>query len=184
MNSKKLMAGFSHITNYAQKLSEGTDFVRPTISTQKASDPKDSLIKMLKGELMKTKNLLSCSDRNRAVLQQRLDDTKQRCSSLQYSYESLVKQHQDLQLAHQELAAKSLVLAKQWQLLRDQKAQAAPMWRQPQLHRRIMSWDNYHWLSSLKGYSGWNSRLLMIVLFNNDRFLLWGFANRSLINCT
>ena len=122
------MAGFSHITNYAHKLSEETDFMRPVISTQKPSDPnKDSPIKMLKGELMKTKNLLSCSDRNRAVLQQRLDDTKQRCSSLQYSYESLVKQHQDLQLAHQELAAKSLVLAKQWQLLRDQKAQAAPM---------------------------------------------------------
>ena len=97
MNSKKLMAGFSHITNYAQELSEGTDFVRPMISTQKASDPKkDSLIKMLKGELMKTKNLLSCSDRNRVILQQRLDDTKQRCSSLQSSYESLVKQHQDL----------------------------------------------------------------------------------------
>ena len=128
MNSKKLMAGFSHITNYAQELSEGTDFVRPMISTQKASDPKkDSLIKMLKGELMKTKNLLSCSDRNRAILQQRLDDTKQRCSSLQSSYESLVKQHQDLQLAHQALASKSLVLAKQWQLLRDQKAQATPM---------------------------------------------------------
>ena len=128
MNSKKLMAGFSHITNYAQKLSEGTDFVRPMISTQKAGDPKkDSLIKMLKGELMKTKNLLSCSDRNRAILQQRLDDTKQRCSSLQSSYESLVKQHQDLQLAHQALASKSLVLAKQWQLLRDQKAQATPM---------------------------------------------------------
>ena len=128
MNSKKLMAGFSHITNYAQELSEGTDFVRLMISTQKASDPKkDSLIKMLKGELMKTKNLLSCSDRNRAILQQRLDDTKQRCSSLQSSYESLVKQHQDLQLAHQTLASKSLVLAKQWQLLRDQKAQATPM---------------------------------------------------------
>ena len=88
---------------------------------------KDSRIKMLKGELMKTKKLLSCSDRNRAILQQRLDDTKQRCSSLQSSYESLVKQHQDLQLAHQALASKSLVLAKQWQLLRDQKAQAAPM---------------------------------------------------------
>ena len=127
MNSKKLMAGFSHITNYAQKLSEGTDFVRPTISTQKASDPKDSLVKMLKGELMKTKNLLSCSDRNRVILQQRLDDTKKRCSSLQSSYESLLKQHQDLQLAHQALASKSLVLAKQWQLLRDQKAQATPM---------------------------------------------------------
>ena len=127
MNSKKLMAGFSHITNYAQKLSEGTDFVRPMISTQKASDPKkDSLIKKLKGELMKTKNLLSCSDRNRAILQQRLDDTKQRCSSLQSSYESLVKQHQDLQLAHQALASKSLFLTKQWQLLRDKKAQATP----------------------------------------------------------
>ena len=127
MNSKKLMAGFSHITNYAQGLSEGTDFVRPMISTQKASDPKkDSLIKKLKGELMKTKNLLSCSDRNRVILQQRLDDTKQRCSSLQSSYESLVKQHQDLQLAHQALASKSLVLAKKWQLLRDKKAQATP----------------------------------------------------------
>jgi hypothetical protein len=87
----------------------------------------DSRIKMLKGELMKAKKLLSCSDRNRAILQQRLDDTKQRCSSLQSSYESLVKQHHDLQLAHQALASKSLVLAKQWQLLRDQKAQAAPM---------------------------------------------------------
>ena len=122
MNSKKLMAGFSHITNYAQELSEGTDFVRPMISDPK----KDSLIKMLKGELMKTKNLLSCSDRNRVILQQRLDDTKQRCSSLQSSYESLVKQHQDLQLAHQALASKSLVLAKKWQLLRDKKAQATP----------------------------------------------------------
>ena len=122
------MAGFSHFTKYANKLSEETDFMRPLMSTQKPSDPKkDSLIKMLKGELMKTKNLLSCSDRNRAILQQRLDDAKQRCSSLQSSYESLVKQHQDLQLAHQALASKSLVLAKQWQLLRDQKAQATPM---------------------------------------------------------
>ena len=122
------MAGFSRITDYANKLSEETDFIRPMISTQKPNDlNKDFVIKMLKGELMKTKNLLSWSDRNRVVLQQRLDDTKQRCSSLQSSYESLVKQHQDLQLAHQELAAKSLVLAKQWQLLRDQKAQAAPM---------------------------------------------------------
>ena len=128
MNSKKLMAGFSHITNYAHKLSEGTDFVKPMISTQKPSDPnKDSVIKMLRGELMKNKNLLSCSDRNRAVLQQRLDDAKQRCSSLQSSYESLLKQHQDLQLAHQALASRSIVLAKQWQLLRDQMAQAAPM---------------------------------------------------------
>ena len=73
---------------------------------------------------MKTKKLLSCSERNRTVLQQRLEDTEQKLSSLQSSYESLMKQHKDLQVGHQTLASKSLVLAKQWQLLRDQQPQA------------------------------------------------------------
>lgn len=100
--------------------------MKPMISTQQPKElDKDLVIKTLKGELLKTKKLLSRSDRNRIVLQQRLDDTKQRYSSLQSSYESLVKLHQDLQLAHQALASKSLVLAKHWQLLRDQQAQAA-----------------------------------------------------------
>ena len=125
MNSKKLMAGFSHITDYTNTVPEDIEFVRPMISTQKPSDRnKDFEIKMLKGELMKTKKLLSCSERNRTVLQQRLEDTEQKLSSLQSSYESLMKQHKDLQVGHQTLASKSLVLAKQWQLLRDQQPQA------------------------------------------------------------
>ena len=100
--------------------------MRLMISTQKANDlNKDFVIKKLKGELMKTKKLLSCSDENRAVLYQRLDDSKQRLCTLQSCYESLMKKHEDLQLAHQALASKSLVLAKQWQSLREQQAQAA-----------------------------------------------------------
>ncbi len=98
------------------------------ISTQKPKPlNKDFVIKKLKGELMKTKLLLSCSDDNRTVLYQRLNESKQRLSTLQSCYESLMKKHENLQLAHQALASKSLVLAKQWQLLRDRKAQAAPM---------------------------------------------------------
>ncbi|MCH9717101.1 MAG: hypothetical protein K0U52_08465 [Gammaproteobacteria bacterium] len=96
------------------------------ISTQKTNDlNKDFVIKKLKGELLKTKKLLSCSDDNRSVLNQRLDDAKQRLCTLQACYESLMKKHEDLQLVYQALASKSLVLAKQWQLLREQQTQAA-----------------------------------------------------------
>ncbi len=57
--------------------------MKPMISTQQPKElDKDLVIKTLKGELLKTKKLLSRSDRNRIVLQQRLDDTKQRYSSL------------------------------------------------------------------------------------------------------
>ena len=96
------------------------------ISTQQPKElDKDIVIKKLKGELLKTKTLLSCSDRNQTLLQQQLDDTKQSFCTLQSYYKSLVKKHEDLRLTHQTLASKSLVLAKQWQSLRDQQAQAA-----------------------------------------------------------
>lgn len=109
-----------------QLKSEEKEFVRLMISTQKPNDiSKDFVIKKLKGELMKTKKLLSCSDDNRTVLYQRLDDSKKSLCTLQSCYESLKTKHEELQLAHQALASKSLVLAKQWQLLREQPAQAA-----------------------------------------------------------
>ena len=86
---------------------------------------KDNVIKKLKEELVKTKKLLACSDKNRNILYQRLDEFDQRHQSSQSCYEALQKRYEDLQLAHRTLASKSLVLAKRWQDLRHQQTQEA-----------------------------------------------------------
>ena len=86
---------------------------------------KDNVIKKLKEELVKTKKLLACSDKNRNILYQRLDEFDQRHHSSQSCYEALQKRYEDLQLAHRTLASKSLVLAKRWQDLRRQQTQEA-----------------------------------------------------------
>jgi len=84
---------------------------------------KDNLIKKLTKELIKTKKLLACSDKNRNILYQRLDEFDQRHHNSQSCYEALQKRYKDLRLAHRTLASKSLVLAKQWQDLRQQQTQ-------------------------------------------------------------
>jgi hypothetical protein len=84
---------------------------------------KDNVIKKLEEELVKMKKLLACSDKNRNILYQRLDEFDQRHHNSQSCYEALQKRYENLQLAHRTLASKSLVLAKQWQGLRQQQTQ-------------------------------------------------------------